>query len=112
MFKNLAPISVAVPEMYGKKWRVPIEYSPPTYTVFGKPNHIRMYKDSSLPEFIKIRIAMANAAYENPVADKDLYEVDMFVYRGKTELGDVAWRASESMYIMVMTSHELDGLYY
>ena len=90
-------------------WRVPVQHVPPTYTVYVGPQHVRVFDDFSLPDELKSKITMANAESVGYKQDSEVYEIDVFIYRGNG-LENVAWRASETMYIVVMSNSELDKL--
>lgn len=90
-------------------WRVPVQHVPPTYTVWVGKQHVRVFDDISLPDEMKTKITMAKAEAVQYKQDSELYGVDVFIYRGGG-LENVAWRASETMYIVVMNNNELNKL--
>ena len=106
LFKNLSPV---LHETLADHYRVPIKHKEPRYSIYVKPDYKRIFLEEKLPPFIQSRLTMAKAACERILPDNELYEVGMYIYRGNG-MGDVAWRASESMYIVVMDKHELNDL--
>lgn len=90
-------------------WRVPVQYVPPSYTVYVGPQHVRVFDNGSLPDELKSKITMAKAEAVNYKQDSEIYQMDVFIYRGNG-LENVAWRASETMYIVVMNNNELNKL--
>jgi hypothetical protein len=97
----------ALQELY----KVPVQYEPPIYTVYISQGYKRVFDKDTVPRFIKAKIAMANAATDYAIADKDLYELDMFCYNGSVGMGNTAWRASETMYIVILDSKQLNSLH-
>lgn len=102
-------------------YRVPVRKMLPDYKVFVDKGQSRMFTQETIPKYILSKMVMADAVSQSDTLTEDskLYQIDMFIYKnskgepmGKTDrgMGDVAWRASETMYIVVLNDEELDKL--
>lgn len=104
--RNLAPISHETEGLY----RVPVHIENELHTVYVGDNHTRMFDADTLPDFMKHKLAMITVRHQGElVQDKALSPLNLFATR-KGELETVGWRASQSMYIVVMTLSELHSL--
>jgi hypothetical protein len=104
--RNLAPISHETEGLY----RVPVHIENELHTVYVGDNHTRMFDADTLPDFMKHKLAMITVRHQGElVQDKALSTLNLFATR-KGELETVGWRASQSMYIVVMTLSELHSL--
>lgn len=103
---NLQPISHAT---LTDHYRVPLQRLPPEYKVFVGAGFTRMFDETSIPDYVKSKITMADAASVSTIPDYELYETDLFIYKGNG-LGDVAWRASDTMYIVVLDKQQLTDM--
>lgn len=104
--QNLAPVSHETEGLY----RVPVHIENELHTVYVGDNHRRMFDADTLPDFLKHKLAMITVRHQGElVQDKLLSPLGLFATR-KGELETVGWRASPSMYIVVMTLSELHSL--
>jgi hypothetical protein len=93
-------------------YRVPVKKLPEEYRVYVDKGQSRIFSHETVPDYIKSRIVMANAsAVQNEYAkDEELLNIDMFIYKGGKGMEDTAWRASDTMYIVVLNNKELDSM--
>lgn len=104
--QSLAPISHEIEGLY----RVPVHIDNQLHTVYVGDNHTRMFDADTLPDFMKHKLAMIAVTHEKDlVQDKLLSPLSLFAKRAGN-LETVGWRASPSMYIVVMSMGELYSL--
>ena len=106
-FKKVVPLSHPTLKKF---YRVPIKITKTQYKVYVGENNVRIFTDKTIPSYILSKLTMAKAACENIVKDTDLYEYDLFVTKDKNGMADVGWRASESMFTLVLHEDELHEL--
>lgn len=94
---------------YVDLWRVPLQKLPPEYILYIGKDYSRLFTDTTLPVFVKSKLAMADAEGGSYVQDDNLYEVDLFTYKGGG-LGEIGWKASDTMYIVVLHESQLEML--
>jgi len=106
--RSLSPVSHPIAGMY----RVPVRIEQEKHTIYVGDNHTRMFDTDTLPAFIKHKLAMiiVSATPESSIrTDAQLTNLELYNPR----VGDmhlIGWRASQSMYIVVMSEEELDSL--
>ena len=72
----------------------------------------RIWTDETMPDFIKTKLTMILASQvKEPIPDDELNRIELYINHDNPELGEVGWRASESMFIIVMTDEELRSLW-
>ena len=107
--RSLSPISHEFEEGL---YRVPVRIEQEKHTIYVGDNHTRMFDTDTLPAFIKHKLAMiiVSATPESPIrTDAQLTNLELYNPRvGDLEL--IGWRASQSMYVVVMSEEELDSL--
>lgn len=104
--RNLAPVSHETEGLY----RVPVHIENELHTVYVGDNHTRMFDADTLPDFLKHKLAMITVSDNGElIQDKLLSPLSLFTTR-KGKLETIGWRASQSMYIVVMTLSELHSL--
>jgi hypothetical protein len=108
--KSLSPISHETEEgMY----RVPVRVEREAHTIFVGDNHTRMFDSDTLPAFIKHKLAMiiVSALPESVVKpDAHLSKLELYATPKVGSLQTIGWRASQTMYIVVMSEEELTSL--
>jgi hypothetical protein len=106
--QSLSPVSHPIAGMY----RVPVRIEQDKHTIYVGDNHTRMFDADTLPAFIKHKLAMiiVSATPESLIrTDAQLTNLELYNPRvGDLEL--IGWRASQTMYIVVMSEEELDSL--
>lgn len=106
VIQSLAPVSHETEGLY----RVPVHIENELHTVYVGDNHTRMFDADTLPDFMKHKLAMITVRHRGElVQDKALSALNLFATR-KGDLETVGWRASPSMYIVVMDMGELCSL--
>jgi hypothetical protein len=106
VIQSLAPVSHETEGLY----RVPVHIENELHTVYVGDNHTRMFDADTLPDFMKHKLAMITVSDNGElVQDKLLSPLSLFGIR-KGDLETVGWRASPSMYIVVMSMGELCSL--
>lgn len=106
--QSLSPVSHPIAGLY----RVPVRIEQDKHTIYVGDNHTRMFDADTLPAFIKHKLAMiiVSAIPESLIrTDAQLTNLELYNPRvGDLEL--IGWRASQTMYIVVMSEEELDSL--
>lgn len=106
--RSLSPVSHPVAGMY----RVPVRIEEGKHTIYVGDNHTRMFDYDTLPAFIKHKLAMiiVSATPESLIrTDAQLTNLELY----NSRVGDmhlIGWRASQTMYIVVMSDEELESL--
>jgi hypothetical protein len=110
VIKSLSPISHESEEGL---YRVPVRIEDEKHTIFVGDNHKRMFDADTLPAFIKHKLAMiiVSATPESVnKSDEFLSKLELFATPRTGDLQTVGWRASHTMYIVVMSEEELTSL--
>jgi len=89
--------------------RVPVWKSGKEYIVYIGRNHVRRYTLTSLPSFISSKITIANVLSNDVKPDSQLRKHEMFMCEPDNGDEDTSWRASESMYVVII---HLNDFYY
>jgi len=101
---NLVPL--VHPDIKGL-YRVPVKVTKERYRIYTGKGTSRLFKGETMPPHILSKIVMANSVSKHYATDKNIYEFDLYICRLGEEMSDVAWRASESLYIVVLSEQEL-----
>ena len=104
---NIAPIGGEFGEGV---YRVPVRIEGAKHTIFVGDEHLRIVDYDTLPAFIKHKLSMIIVSSNPEVLTMDtrLSRLDLFKTQGDTPT--VGWRASNTMYIVIMTDAELESL--
>jgi len=108
--RSLSPISHEFEEGL---YRVPVRIEQEKHTIYVGDNHTRMFDTDTLPAFIKHKLAMiiVSATPESLVKPNVLLtNLELYATPKAGSLQTVGWRASQSMYVVVMSEEELDSL--
>lgn len=108
--RSLSPISHEFEEGL---YRVPVRIEGNKHTIYVGDNHTRMFDADTLPVFIKHKLAMiiVSATPESLVSPNILLtNLELFATPKAGNLQTIGWRASETMYIVVMSEEELTSL--
>jgi hypothetical protein len=108
--KSLSPISHEFEEGL---YRVPVRIEGDKHTIYVGDHHVRMFDTDTLPAFIKHKIAMiiVSATPESLVKPNViLTKLELYATPKTGNLQTIGWRASETMYIVVMSEEELTSL--
>ena len=106
--RSLSPVSHPIAGLY----RVPVRIEGDKHTIYVGDNHTRMFDGDTLPAFIKHKLAMiiVSATPESLIrTDAQLTNLELYAPRAG-DLHLIGWRASQSMYVVVMTDEELESL--
>ena len=106
-FKSLVPLAHPTLSNF---YRVPIKVTKTQYKVYVNKGCTRIFTQATVPPYLLSKLTMAKAASDNTIKDSELYEYDLFVTKDKNGMADVAWRASESMYTIILHDTELNEL--
>lgn len=82
--------------------RVPIKKDGERYIVYLENNYIRRYNLSTLPDFLLSKITIANVISNTVKKDHELQHYDIFICDSDNGDPDIGWRASESMYVIIL----------
>lgn len=107
--RNLSPLSYDIPEPV-KFYRVPVKIENGLHTVYVADDHVRMFDADTLPDFVRHKLAMIVVKdWGNLPDDNILSTLDLFAARDG-DMHTIGWKASDSYYIVVMTTSELMSL--
>ena len=108
VIKSLSPISHEFEEGL---YRVPVRVEGENHTIYVGDNHTRMFDADTLPAFIKHKLAMIIVSGSTVyIKDAFLSKLDLYATPKNKTLQTIGWRASETMYIVVMSGDELSSL--
>jgi len=82
--------------------RVAIRHKNGEYTVYLDNDMVRQYTLQSLPSYISSKITVAKALSIHLKSDHEVKEHDIFMCDVEQGDPDVAWRASENWYIVIL----------
>jgi len=106
--KSLSPISHEFEEGL---YRVPVRVGGENHTIYVGDNHTRMFDADTLPAFIKHKLAIIIVSGSQVyMKDEFLSKLDLYATPKTGNLQTIGWRASETMYIVVMSEEELTSL--
>ncbi len=105
--KSLSPISHEFEEGL---YRVPVRIEGDKHTIYVGDNHTRMFDTDTLPAFIKHKLAMIIVSNTVYISDAALSKLMLYATPKNNTLQTIGWRASQSMYIVVMSEEELTSL--
>lgn len=91
-------------------YRVPVKITKERYRIYIDKGSSRLFKGETIPPHILSKLVMAKSVCKHYELDKDMYMYDLYLCKGNPDMSDIAWRASESMYIVVLTDAELTEL--
>ena len=108
MFTDLAPI------VHRTKWelsRVPLMRQGDTYHVFVGDNHIRHYKEETLPDCIKSKLTMILASTHQVPHDATIAKMEIYnPITPNADFDEIGWRASESYFCIILSYVDLMSL--
>ena len=85
--------------------RVPMYVADDQYKLFVADKYVRIYDKDSLPDEIKVKLAMIHAI---PIAtllrDSDLFNSNYLIYENLHDptLDDIGWRVTKHIYCLVL----------
>ena len=106
-FNGLSPV------VHPTNWsltRVPLHRGEGIYTVHVGDNFTRTYTDETLPDPIKMRMAMILASDQFIVRDIELLKAELYVNHGPVDLHDIGWQASDSYFCIVLPRTDLEDM--
>lgn len=99
------------------KWRLPIYVDDNNYVVYVSNNAKRIYSDTTLPDWLKVKLTMLRAYDDLPrlvdfdgLPDGFRFTLYYEMSRADDYQKEVGWRADSHMYIVMITADELYGL--
>jgi hypothetical protein len=106
-FNRLSPVT------HSTNWalvRVPLIREYGKYIVYVGDNFTRTYSDETLPDPIKMRLAMILASEQYVIRDAELLKSEIYVNHGPVELHDIGWQASDSYFCIVIPIQDLEDM--
>ncbi len=106
---NLSPIQHRDSD---KHYRVPVHIVDGRHTIFVGDNHRRHFDQDTLPATLKHKLSMINASPYGEPADtvgEHLNNIDIYTIPND-EFYMIGWKATETMYCVVLSNDELDSL--
>jgi hypothetical protein len=99
MKENLSPI---VHQYTSNLYRVPLCKQENHYKMYVGDGYTREFDENSLPDEIKIKMAMILARSKQVMYDHELTHLRLMSTIKDDDLAEIGWQASESMFIVVM----------
>jgi len=93
--------------------RVALREEDGEYQLQVDDHYVRRYDVDTLPDEIKVRLAMIKAIpITEPFTDEDIYYNSFIFYENKhsKDLDDVGWRVTKNLYCLVLPSTLLNKL--
>jgi hypothetical protein len=92
-------------------WRVPVQYIDPNYIVFAGHKFTRTFSEDTLPKNILSKLTMARASGKKYISDNMVNQLSIYYYDHDDGMGDIAWRVSDTYYVVVLDERELRSLF-
>ena len=109
-YNNLCPL---VHQYNWLLYRVPLMRVGDDHTVFLGNGKIRIYTPETLPDCIKHKLTMVLASPDVELWDEsaDWFGVHAVMQNNSApHMNDIGWRASDSFFVVVISSEDLDSL--
>lgn len=82
-----------------------------SYLIGVGDKSFRIIDDTNMPSFIKQKLTMILASQsDEPQADEELDKLELYNNRGNPELNDIGWRASQTVFVIILSDEELRSL--
>jgi hypothetical protein len=91
--------------------RVPVKYVDPNYIVFAGYKYTRTFTENTIPDCILSKLTMAKASGKKYISDSMVNQLNMYYYEHDDGMGDIAWRVSDTYYVVVLNERELRSLF-
>lgn len=94
------------PMVHRTNWelmRVPLRRTKDHYVVYVDVGFSRRYDEHTLPDELKIKMAMILANDAKYCEDEKLPKLRLYINENSPELDEIGWRASESYFCLVLT---------
>jgi hypothetical protein len=94
-------------------YRVPLRRISDDHTVFLGNGKTRIYTAESLPDCIKFKLTMILASPDVALHDetkRDFGVHSLMVNNSAAHMNDIGWRASDTFFVVVIESEDLDSL--
>lgn len=111
MFHLIGPLS---PVVHQKRWdliRVPLRKINDRYVVYVADGLVRYYDEDTLPDFLKVKMAMILAA-SNHRLESEVRLQRMTVYSNpmSSDFDDIGWRVSETYFCLIVAREALEEM--
>jgi len=94
-------------------YRVPLRRLGDDHTVFLGNGKTRIYTAESLPDCIKFKLTMVLASPDVALHDetkRDFGIHHLMINNSAAHMNDIGWRASDTYFVVVIESEDLDSL--
>ena len=91
--------------------RVPVKYIEPNYIVFVGYKYTRTFTENTIPDCVMSKLTMAKASGKKYISDNMVNQLSIFYYEHDDGMGDIAWRVSDTYYVVVLDERELRSLF-
>jgi len=94
-------------------YRVPLRRIGDDHTVFLGNGKTRIYTAESLPDCIKFKLTMVLASPDVALHDetrRDFGVHSLMINNSAAHMNDIGWRASDTYFVVVIESEDLDSL--
>ncbi len=94
-------------------YRVPLRRINDDHTVYLGNGKCRIYTTATLPDCIKCKLTMILASPNSNLNDEDSrwFGVHSLMQNNsEPHMGDIGWRASDTFFVVVISSEDLDSL--
>jgi hypothetical protein len=108
MLTTLSPI---VSQYKMDMYRVPLHRLDNTYTIYVGDRFTRIYNEDTLPDEVKTKMAMILASDTQAITDdRSLTNLSLYQTPDNEPMREIGWRASETYFVVVLTSKTLQEM--
>jgi hypothetical protein len=90
-------------------WRVPMWVEEGDYTVHLSERHIRIYDETTLPDFIKASMSMINAFPFKPMQEGVVWRA-AYTHNTDPRQADIGWRCTWNLYMLILSEAQLESM--
>jgi hypothetical protein len=104
---NLSPV------VHPHKWeliRMPVRKVDDEYTLYVGDRYTRKYNERTLPDDLKVKMAMVLSNNFKGVPDHKLHQLMVYTNNQSPELDEIGWRASDTYFCLVVNRETLESL--
>lgn len=91
--------------------RVPVRYVEPNYIVFVGYKYTRTFTENTIPSCILSKLTIARASGKKYISDNMVNQLNIFYYQHDDGMDNIAWRVSNTYYVVVLDECELRSLF-
>lgn len=90
--------------------RVPLRITRDNYDVYVGDDHLIRYDEQTLPDILKVKLAMVKAAPAPAEYPTHITPLAYFPNCVATGMEDIGWKTNDGYYCLILSRKELSGL--